>query len=180
MPLEFLTPAEQNPEHRQALLNLQTEYMAWVMDGMQALTGQTTEALLGCSLTDYVHNSLPKVCAQRPPQGQFYLLREGDAWLGMGGLRQLSPDCAEIKRLYLRPACRGRGFGQGLLARLLADARAFGYSRVQLDSAPFMQAAHRLYRAAGFRDCPAYAGVEVPQSLHPWWHFMALPLPCAA
>ena len=40
-----------------------------------------------------------------------------------------------------------------------------------------MQAAHRLYRAAGFQDCPAYAGVEVPQALHPQWHFMALNLP---
>jgi ribosomal protein S18 acetylase RimI-like enzyme len=41
----------------------------------------------------------------------------------MGGLRGLGA-AAEIKRIYLRPAFRGRGLGEAMLDRLLADAVA--------------------------------------------------------
>lgn len=62
--------------------------------------------------------------------------------------------------------------GELMLNRLLADARAFGYQRVCLDTALFMKSAHRLHEANGFSDCPAYEGVEVPSEFHGRWRFM--------
>jgi hypothetical protein len=59
-----------------------------------------------------------------------------------------------------------------MLDRLLADAVAFGYDRVLLDSGPFMTAAHRVYERKGFVDCEAYTGVEVPEAFHARWRFM--------
>lgn len=90
----------------------------------------------------------------------------------MGGIRANRPGVAEIKRLYVRPAHRGVKLGAAILHRLLTDARTFGYERIQLDTAPFMHAAHNLYEAAGFVDCAPYEGVEAPESLHSSWRFM--------
>jgi hypothetical protein len=56
--------------------------------------------------------------------------------------------------------------------QMIADAEAFGYSAMRLDSGPFMTSAHRLYEAEGFRDRPAYVGAEVPAEVHHNWRFM--------
>jgi len=62
--------------------------------------------------------------------------------------------------------------GERMLQRLLADAVAFGYLSVRLDTAPFMTSAHRLYEANGFMDCAACEGVEVPPEFHARWRFI--------
>jgi GNAT superfamily N-acetyltransferase len=87
-------------------------------------------------------------------------MRELRAWLylaeiegepvGMGALRPLAPDVAEIKRMYVRPSARGLGVGRAILQRLIDDARGLGYKTIHLDSAPFMHEAHALYRSFGF------------------------------
>ena len=94
---------------------------------------------------------------------------------GMGGLRRVGNESAlaEIKRVYVKPAFRGRQLGQAIMQRLMNDARGFGYQRVCLDSAPFMQTAQRLYEALGFIDCGAYEGTEVPVAMNASWRFMA-------
>ncbi len=62
--------------------------------------------------------------------------------------------------------------GELTLARLLTDARAFGYRSICLDTGLFMKSAHRLYENNGFSDCAAYEGVEVPPEFHSRWRFM--------
>ena len=78
--------------------------------------------------------------------------------VGIGGLRPLAADEAEIKRMYVRPSSRGLGAGRAILQRLIDDARALEYKTVCLDSARFMHEAHALYRRFGF----------VPSSPHTW------------
>jgi N-acetylglutamate synthase-like GNAT family acetyltransferase len=56
----------------------------------------------------------------------------------MGGLHRMSAETAEIKRIYVQPDCRGGKLGTLIVDRLLADAANFGYSKVLLESAPFM------------------------------------------
>jgi GNAT superfamily N-acetyltransferase len=70
--------------------------------------------------------------------------------VGIGGLRPLAGDEAEIKRMYVRPSARGQGVGRAILQRLIDDARALRYTTIRLDSAPFMHEAHALYRSFGF------------------------------
>jgi hypothetical protein len=62
--------------------------------------------------------------------------------------------------------------GARVLARLMDDARAFGYRELLLESAPFMKSAHRLYEAAGFTDIAPFVEAEVPEALTHDWRFM--------
>ena len=71
-------------------------------------------------------------------------------------MKRLDQGRCELKRLYIRPAFRGRGLARRLLERLLADARAEGYQAMLLDTFPFLSQAIRLYRALGFYEIPRY------------------------
>jgi len=91
-----------------------------------------------------------------PPDGAFLLAVEAGRAVGCVGLRRLTLRDGEIKRLYVIPACRGRGLARELAQRILAVARQRGYSRLLLDTLPSMQAAQSLYRSLGFRPTEAY------------------------
>lgn len=92
----------------------------------------------------------PKMLAD---PGRLYLVIIDEVPVGVVGLKPISASEAELKRMYLRPRCRGRGVAEGLLAVVLSDARAEGFHTVRLDSFDFMTDAHRLYRKAGFQEC---------------------------
>lgn len=62
----------------------------------------------------------------------------------------------EVKRLYVRPANRGGGWGRKLAEALIADAREIGYSELKLDTLQSMANAQKLYAKLGFRECPQY------------------------
>ena len=91
-----------------------------------------------------------------PPEGRLYLARWDGAAAGCAGLRRLDENRCELKRLYVRPAFRGRQIGEALLLRLIDDARSIGYQHMLLDTLPFMDSALRLYRRFGFRPNPSY------------------------
>jgi GNAT superfamily N-acetyltransferase len=158
--------------HRGALIQLNVEYASWVMAEVKSVFDVDLEDAVGMPVTEYIPSVLEKVCGDQPPGGIFYLVRIEGQFAGMGGLRRIHPDWAEIKRLYIRPSFRGLKLGDQMLLRLLEDAKNFGYKRVCLESAPFMKAAHHLYERHGFTDCPVYEGVEVPAVLHDRWRFM--------
>ena len=159
--------------HRAELIALNVEYMRWVLAGIEGAFGTPPQAVLRQPVADYVAAKIESVCGAPPPQGVFYLVRLDGQLAGMGGLRRVRDGVAELKRVYVRPACRGARLGGAIVERLLQDARAFGYVEVWLDSAPFMTAAHRLYEAAGFADRAPYPETEVPPALRDRWRFMA-------
>jgi ribosomal protein S18 acetylase RimI-like enzyme len=160
--------------HDDAIVQLHLEYMTWVAKKIEAAFGLTEQALYGMTTAQYVNSVKDQVCGDAPPLGTFYVVDAAGELAGMGGLRQLRPGVAEIKRIYVRPEQRGKQVGRTLLQRLLSDAQAFGFTQVVLDTAPFMQSAQRLYRSLGFVDCPAYEGTEVPAALQGSWCFMGL------
>jgi putative acetyltransferase len=63
---------------------------------------------------------------------------------------------AEVKRMYVRPAWRGRGVGRRLLAALESLAADRGRLVVRLETGTRQPDAIALYRAAGYRPIPAY------------------------
>ena len=92
-----------------------------------------------------------------PPRGALILAEENGAAAGCIALKQMDEEGrCELKRLYVRPAFRGRGLGRELTRRIIAAAREIGYKEMLLDTLPFLQSAQRIYRAAGFREIEKY------------------------
>ena len=78
--------------------------------------------------------------------------------VGTAAVRRLDEGVAEIKRMWVRPACQGHGLGRLLMGRCLDEARGLGYRVVRLDSERKMEAALHLYRSSGFIEIPDYNG----------------------
>lgn len=109
--------------------------------------------------------------AYAPPQGGVWLARADGAIAGCVALRPLEAGIAELKRLYVRGACRGRGLGRKLTGAALAFARRAGYRAVRLDTLPGMREAQALYRSLGFRPIPECAPHPLPGTV---WMELAL------
>ncbi|HEX3238940.1 MAG TPA: GNAT family N-acetyltransferase [Solirubrobacterales bacterium] len=91
-----------------------------------------------------------------PPAGIFLLARVDGEPAGIGGVRHLDTEVAEVKSMFVSPAHRGIGLGRRILAELDAIAAGHGCRAVRLDSSAYLTDALRLYRAAGYREVPAY------------------------
>jgi len=78
----------------------------------------------------------------------------GGVVVGSIALRDLGDDAYELKRMYLRSACRGSGVGKRLLATALDWARANRARVVRLDTTERMAAARHLYESVGFVQVP--------------------------
>jgi GNAT superfamily N-acetyltransferase len=81
---------------------------------------------------------------------------EGGEVVGTAAVRVFEPGVAELKRMWLRPAARGRGLAQQLLDKCLDEGRRLGCQTMRLDSQANLAAAVKLYRTNGFREIPIY------------------------
>jgi len=86
------------------------------------------------------------------PPGGIFLVGSDPAGrpLCCGGLKRLSNEACEIKRMYVIPEVRGRGVGRDLLAALERAASELGYRVTRLDTGPRQPGAERMYRRAGY------------------------------
>ncbi len=98
--------------------------------------------------------SLPGCYA--PPLGTIVAAFSGGETCGCIGVRPFGEGVCEMKRLYVKPACRGRGIGRSLALEAVAFATAAGYERMCLDTLESMTEANALYRSLGFVPCKRY------------------------
>jgi GNAT superfamily N-acetyltransferase len=88
--------------------------------------------------------------------GAFLVIYRDGTPVGCGALRLLDAGTAELKRMYVAPAVRGRGLGRRLVAALEEEARALGVRRLVLETGVRQAAALALYRGTGFQPIPLY------------------------
>ncbi|MGC4874660.1 GNAT family N-acetyltransferase [Micromonospora sp. DT43] len=73
-----------------------------------------------------------------------------------GGLQALDAATGEIKRMYVRPAYRGRGVARQLVAALEECAFRQGHTVVCLETGTYLPAAIGLYTSCGYEPIPVY------------------------
>lgn len=89
------------------------------------------------------------------PERRTYFIaadRDGQV-LGGAGVAEFSglPCCAELQKLYLSDAARGRGLGRRLMQAVQDHARSLGYQQLYLETHSDLKAAIGLYEKLGFR-----------------------------
>lgn len=92
------------------------------------------------------------------PDGALILVWESKTGIAVGcvGVRKLEGHIAELKRMYIRDAHRGKGIGKELINKALQLSAEMGYTRMRLDTLGTMKAAIALYWQAGFYEIEAY------------------------
>jgi GNAT superfamily N-acetyltransferase len=86
-----------------------------------------------------------------------FLLASYDGELaGCAGVGVLEPGVAELKRLYVRKAFRGRGGGAALPAAVERQARAARLGTIRLDTRADLVEARALYARHGYTEIGAY------------------------
>ena len=87
------------------------------------------------------------------PEGELLVAVEGEDVLGMIAYHKHSDTRCEMKRLYVKPSCRGMKLGEKLIEELIAHARQAGYKEMVLDTIVPLQSAIHLYKKLGFTEC---------------------------
>lgn len=90
------------------------------------------------------------------PQGTLLLAERDGEVAGCVAFKKLEDGVCEMKRLYVRPAHRGKGVGRALTEAIVEAACERGYDTMRLDTVASMHAARSLYRSLGFRETEAY------------------------
>ena len=154
------------PRDLQHVDRLWFEYLSWGNDGLQEHFG------FRLPVREAVDHDLATIDKFQAPDGRLLLAVEDDVAVGIGCLRRIGPDTAEIKRMYVQPSHRRTGLGRGILDALVVAARDAGYRRLRLDSPNFLAAAHALYRSSAFVDIEPYAESEIADQYKAHWVFM--------
>ncbi len=86
----------------------------------------------------------------------FFVIRADGAPAGCGGIKLFGTEYGEIKRMFVRPAYRGRALGKLMLDHLAAYAKEHGVGTVRLETGIHQHAAIRLYEREGFARIPPF------------------------
>lgn len=97
--------------------------------------------------------------ALRTPEITFWSVWDGDDLVGCAALKRLDAGHAELKSMRTAPARLRGGIGSTLLAHVIAEARARGFTRLSLETGTheFFGPARKLYEKFGFEYCAPFA-----------------------
>jgi len=91
-----------------------------------------------------------------PPDGALFLALKDQETAGCVAVRPLETGICEMKRLYIRPSCRGLGLGKELAETIISEAEDLKYRLMRLDTLETLTEAMGLYHSMGFRRTSAY------------------------
>ena len=91
-----------------------------------------------------------------PPDGRFVIAYQDGEPVACGAIRRHDDDTAEIKRMWVRPGARGRGFAKVVLRELESTAVARGYHALVLETGLRQPEALALYESHGYTTIPNF------------------------
>jgi ribosomal protein S18 acetylase RimI-like enzyme len=128
------------------------EYMA----ATQARTGQEVPAGIG-ELPAVLQRECRSLQAVYRPPGALLIADHDGQPVGCVGLASWSPErTAEIKRLYVKPAYRGKGIARILMSHAHFHAAQHGITRLILDVLPARTAVIGFYRSLDYTETGPY------------------------
>lgn len=92
----------------------------------------------------------------KSPLTTFVIGRFNGEVVACGATRSVEPGVVEVKRMYVRPSARGRGFSRQILQALETQARDSGVERILLETGDRQPEALSLYRTAGYVPIPPF------------------------
>ena len=97
------------------------------------------------------------------PGIRFFVMRQAGTPVAMGAYKRIDAQHAELKSMHVLAETRGQGLSRKMLAHLVAEARADGFTRLSLETGvqPTFVAARALYEKAGFTECGPFDGYGV-------------------
>jgi putative acetyltransferase len=122
-------------------------------DDVRDLIGELDRELAGEYLPEQQHGLPLQAIFQ--PHIRFFVARLDGVAVGCGGVALLET-YGEVKRMYVRPAARGRGVGRALLSTIEATMNEHHLALLRLETGDVLLDAIRLYERAGFRRCEAF------------------------
>jgi ribosomal protein S18 acetylase RimI-like enzyme len=129
------------------------EYMA----ATQAETGQAVPAEIG-ELPAVLQRECRDLQAVYRPPGALLIADHGGQPAGCVGIAPCPAErTAEIKRLYVRPAYRGKGIASTLMSHAHHHAARHSMARLILDVLPARTAVISFYRRLGYTETEPYA-----------------------
>ena len=137
---------EQDLEHVRGLLR---EYFEWLDRDLSVdIRYQAPEQELAALPGPYT-----------PPAGVLLLALLDGLPAGCAAIKPQEAGRCTMKRMYVRPDCRGRGVAKALGLELIRVARESGYRCIQLGTMDVMEAAQVLYAGLGFKIVQPYQAV---------------------
>ena len=82
--------------------------------------------------------------------GDFIVGLEDGEIVAMGAFKRRNPECAEFKRLRIRPDCQRKGYGETIMRKLTELAAKMGYTEGFLDTLKTNHRAQRLFEKLGW------------------------------
>jgi GNAT superfamily N-acetyltransferase len=92
----------------------------------------------------------PEFAGMEKAGAAFVIARMDGEAVGCAALRPLSPQIAEVKRLYVRPRARRAGVARAIMHELEQLARAGGFNEIWLETGLPQTGALRLYESLGY------------------------------
>ncbi len=94
------------------------------------------------------------------------LIIENGQAVGCGSFKRYDEYTAEIKRVFIRKECRGKGYAKYLMRALEEKARTAGYLKAILETGEPLKPAITLYRSLGYEIIENYGPyANMPESV---------------
>jgi putative acetyltransferase len=124
-----------------------------LQDEVRQLIGELNRALLALTPAEFCYHMTAEEMAR--PDTTVFVARQDGAAVACGALRRHGEGIGEVKRMYTRPDCQGRGIGGRILEAIDSMARSENISSLVLETGDRHPAAWRVYERGGFARCGA-------------------------